>query len=290
MARIYSSYHFKIQNNLIKLIVAITGIYLLYIILKFFFFLFNASSVVDAIYNFFTLPANLGKLIFRPWTIFTYIFIHTNFWHFFINLIVLYFSGVIFLLFFDDKQLWRVFVISGLVGGLVFVLSYNIFPAFTPMKDYSYLLGASAGITGLIVASATYRPNYTVLLFGIFPMPQWIFAIIFVLIDIASVPISNSGGHLAHLGGAIYGFYWGLKIRSGRDVSAWLSNISFKKKYRPRMRVHKNDFRPQDYQWNYDRKNIQKEIDRILEKIAKHGYNSLTKKEREFLKKHRQDY
>ena len=262
----------------------------LYILLKFIFFLFGASSIADTIYFWFELPASLTKFIIRPWTIFTYMFVHTNIWHFLINLTVFYFTGIIFLQFFTDKQLWRVFVLSGLSGGLLFLLAYNIFPVFERVRDFSVLLGASAGITGLILAVAAYKPNYSVLFFGILPMPLWLVAAIFLLFDLAALPMNNTGGHISHLGGALFGLYWGLKYRQGIDTSQWLANLFKRKRYKPRMKVHKSEFRPKDYEWNKNKRDIEKEIDRILEKIAKHGYNSLTKKEREFLQRHSKDY
>ncbi len=285
-------YQWQHLNVLYKLLVANVAVFLIIVVIELFAYLFRIFYVLDIIIRLFALPAAPLKLLLKPWTLFTYMFLHVNFWHIFGNLLWLYFMGIIFLMYFSEKQLWRVYVISGLAGAALYFLSYNIFPVFWPVKNQSILLGASAAVSGIVLAVSAYKPNDYVYVFGIFKVPLWLIGALYVLYDLSMLPLDNAGGHIAHLGGALYGLWFGLKFKKGQDVSLWLSKFNFKssKSHRKKYRVVKNDFRPQDYQWNAQKQDIKKEIDRILDKISKHGYNSLTKKEREFLRQHSKDY
>ncbi len=285
-------YQWNQLNILLKLIVVNLAVYIVIVTIKLITFLFGSTFIINTIIEFLSFPAAPLKLLIKPWTIFTYMFVHESFWHIFGNLLWLYFMGLVALMYFSEKQFWRLYVLSGFAGALFFFLSYNIFPAFSLVKQNSYLLGASAAISGIVIAAAAYKPNDNIYLFGLFKVPLWIIGALYVLYDLSMLPVdSNAGGHLAHLGGAFYGLWFGLKFKQGKDITIWLSNIKlFKKKHKTHMRVVKNEFRPGDYEWNAKQQEIKKEFDRILEKIAKHGYNSLTRKEREFLKKHSKDY
>ncbi len=285
-------YQWQHLNVLYKLIIVNVAVFLVIAVIELFAFLFRTFYVLDIIIRFFSLPASPIKLLLKPWTIFTYMFVHESFWHIFANMLWLYFMGLIFLMYFSEKHLWRVYVISGLAGAALYFLSYNIFPVFWPVKEQSVLLGASAAVSGIVLAVAAYKPNDSVYVFGILKVPLWLIGALYVLYDLSMLPIDNAGGHIAHLGGALYGLFFGLKFKQGQDISLWLSRLNFKSSKRPRKkyRVVKNDFRPQDYQWNAQQQDIKKEIDRILDKISRHGYNSLTRKEREFLRQHSKDY
>ncbi len=287
-------YQWNQLNILLKLVVVNLAVYILIVTIKLISFLFGSTFIINTIIQLFSLPAAPLKLLLKPWTIFTYMFVHENFWHIFGNLLWLYFMGLVALMYFSEKQFWRLYVLSGFAGALFFFLSYNIFPIFSLVKEDSHLLGASAAISGIVIAACAYKPNDNIYLFGLFKVPLWIIGALYVLYDLSMLPVdNNAGGHLAHLGGALYGLWFGLKLKEGKDITTWLSNIKlniFKKRHKARMRVIKNEFRPGDYEWNAKQQEIKKEFDRILEKIAKHGYNSLSRKEREFLKKHSKDY
>ncbi len=278
-------------DTLYKLLIVNVAVFILLSVIKLFAFLLGTYYVLDIIVRFFSMPAAPLKLLLKLWTPFTYMFLHESFWHIFANMLWLYFMGLIFEMYFSGKKLWHVYVLGGLAGAALYFLAYNIFPAFWPVKANSYLMGASAAVSAIVLAVAVYKPQDTVYVFGIFRVPLWLIGALYVLYDLSMIPFDNPGGHIAHLGGAAAGFYFAWKYRQGRDITAWMENIrlpGFRKK--PKMRVVKNDYRPKDYAWNKQQKDIREEIDRILDKISKYGYNSLTKKEREFLREHSRDY
>ena len=275
-------------NVLYKLLAVNVAVFIVIAIIKLFAFLFGAPQLSTEVVRFFSLPSNLLKLLVKPWTIVTYMFLHEGFWHLFANMLWLYFMGILFVMTFGEKALWRVYLLGGLMGALFFVLAYNIFPVFAPERYGSVLLGASAAVSAIVLAVAVYRPTETVLVFGILPVPLWLIGALYVLYDISMLTVDNPGGHLSHLGGALFGVWFALKYKQGQDITLFLTKINFRRKQR--MKVHKNDYRPQDYEWNERQNEIKQELDRILEKIARKGYNSLTRKEREFLKRHSRDF
>ena len=195
---------------------------------------------------------------------------------------MLYYGGKIFLQYFSQKQLLLTYIFGGLVGALFFILAFNAFPVFENMKGQAVALGSSASVLSILIAAATYRPDYTLNLFLLGQVKMKWVAIVFVVIDFLSISKGNSGGHIAHLGGALWGFLYAFMLKNDFDIYR-----IFKKK--PKIRVktvntenyHK---RPKtDEQYNAERAQEQEEIDRILEKIAKNGYSSLSDKEKEFL-------
>ncbi len=276
-------------NTLYKLLTVNVAVFLVIIIIKLFGFLFGNPSWADAVVRFLSLPSNLLKILIKPWTIITYMFLHEGFWHLFGNMLWLYFLGLLFVMAFGDKQLWRVYLLGGLSGALFYVLGFNIFPVFAPYRYNSILLGASAAVSAIVLAVTVYKPKQTVMLFGILAVPLWLIGALYVLYDLSMLTVENPGGHLSHLGGALFGVWYALKYRQGKDITLFLTKINFKHK-KPKMKVHKNDYRPYDYEWNEKQHEIKQELDRILEKIARKGYKSLTRKEREFLKRHSRDY
>ncbi len=129
------------------------------------------------------------------------------------------------------------YLFGGLAGAVFFVLAFNLFPVFVTMRQNSVALGASASILAIIIAISTYVPDYTVHLFLLGKVKlKWI-AVAFVLLDILSIPSNNPGGHIAHLGGALWGFVWALSLRRGNDFLRIFDGIKIpvmdlkKKKY-----------------------------------------------------------
>jgi membrane associated rhomboid family serine protease len=223
------------------------------------------------------IPSNIGKLIIRPWTILTNIFFHAGFWHLLGNMILLYFIGRILEDFMDFKKIWKIFLYGGISGALLFVTSYNIFPVFNEVVGYKKLLGASGGVTAILVATGTYLPRYQIRPFGLFNVElRWV-ALFFVFRDLYMFPVSdNTGGLFAHMGGAIFGLVYVLKIQ-GRITRPNLNQKSF---FWDRHRDERSrgpiitDKKP---------KPDQEEVDAILDKISQSGYDSLSKHEKEIL-------
>ena len=227
--------------------------------------------------EYFYIPSNIGKLIIRPWTILTNIFFHAGFWHLLGNMILLYFIGRILEDFMDFKKIWKIFLYGGISGALLFVTSYNIFPVFNEVVGYKKLLGASGGVTAILVATGTYLPRYQIRPFGLFNVElRWV-ALFFVFRDLYMFPVSdNTGGLFAHMGGAIFGLVYVLNLQ-GRITRP---NLNQKPFFWDRQRDERSrgpiitDKKP---------KPNQEEVDAILDKISQSGYDSLSKYEKEIL-------
>lgn len=235
------------------------------------------------------LPAELTQLAARPWTAFTTMFLHMSFWHFLLNMMMLYFSGVIFLTVLNNRKLWISYIVGGLAGSIAFVAAYNFFPAFANIIPVSYAIGASAAVMAVLFTVAAYAPNMALRLFLFGQIQLKYLALIFVLIDVLSITASNPGGHIAHLGGALFGVAYGLILKSGSikgfSLSARLEKL-FQRKPRMKARVN-NHTRPEtDHEYRDRRAAENSRIDSILDKISKGGYDSITKEEKDFLFRH----
>ncbi|MEE3038100.1 MAG: rhomboid family intramembrane serine protease [Bacteroidota bacterium] len=248
------------------------------------FFLFNVDNI--HLNSFLALAANAKTLISRPWTPLTYMFTHTGFLHLFFNLLWLYFGGSIFLKYLSNKQLVSTYFLGGFFGGLFYVLSYNYFPAFKEAMISSSAMGASASVLAILIGIATVAPNYNVNLTFIGNVKLKYIAIIITVLDLILIPEGNAGGHIAHLGGAFYGFFFAQQLKKGKDISKWFDSLmiyivsAFESK--PRMKsVYKKPMT--DDQWRANKAQKQNEINHILDKIAKSGYDSLTKQEKDIL-------
>ena len=227
--------------------------------------------------EYFYIPSNIGKLIIRPWTILTNIFFHAGFWHLLGNMILLYFIGRILEDFMDFKKIWKIFLYGGISGALLFVTSYNIFPVFNEVVGFKKLLGASGGVTAILVATGTYLPRYQIRPFGLFNVElRWV-AIFFVFRDLYMFPVSdNTGGLFAHMGGAIFGLVYVLNLQ-GRITRP---NLNQKPLFWDR---HRDERSKGPIITNKKPKPNQEEVDAILDKISQSGYDSLSKHEKEIL-------
>lgn len=274
-------YRFQRANALLKLIYINVAIFVLVQIVHTSSFLFQSSDF-DLIY-WLGIPSQFSDLLFKPWTLITYMFTHMGLIHILFNLIWLYFAGQIFLQYFNAKKLYSVYIMGGLTGGLTYLLAYNFLPAFA--NQTSQLIGASASALALLFAVATYVPDYKVNLIFLGAIPIKYLAIASVFIDVMSIPKGNAGGHIAHIGGALIGVLFISQWKKGKDITLTLDKLLnstlnlFKKKHLKT--VHK---RPKtDDEFRSDKAERSVKIDAILDKIAKSGYDSLTDKEKEYL-------
>lgn len=278
---------FEQGSYLIRLIYLNVGVFLVMLLFRMISFLVtgDAESFAYYIRLWLALPSDPIMFITRPWTIFTYMFMHAGFWHLFWNMLILFFSGRIFMEYLGEKRLLTVFIYGGLAGGMLFFILYNISPAFTTGVP---LVGASAGVVAVLVAAATYVPQMEVRLFGIIPIKLWMIAALSVVSYVAGVTGSNSGGHLAHLGGAALGYVFVTQLRKGNDWSEGFIKLTntiegwFKPKS-PLKKVYTNT--AGDYRSNSKKtaQNDQAKMDAILDKISKSGYDKLSKDEKDFL-------
>lgn len=277
---------FSKNNALIKLIYINVAVYLLTKILFILFWLFQLSGQTEYfIINYFAVPSDVGSLLTRPWTIFTYMFLHVGFFHLLFNMIMLYFGGQLFMSFLGSRKLWTLYIGGGLAGAILYIFFYNVFPVFSDVLTSSKALGASASVMAIIIAVATYAPNFSVRMFLIGEVKLKYIAIVLFAIDILSISNSNSGGHIAHIGGAAMGYLFAKQWKSGKDITAGIGKVGdyfanlFSASKKPKMKV-KYRKSTSDYEYNKRKKEHQEEIDAILDKISKSGYNSLTKSEK----------
>ena len=274
-------YRYKRANALLKLIYINVAVFVFFQILHTSSFLFQSSGV-DLVY-WLGMPSEPVELLFKPWTIISYMFTHTELMHILFNLIWLYFAGQIFLQYFNAKKLYNIYIMGGLTGGFTYLLAYNMLPAFA--NQTSQLIGASASVLALLFAVATYVPNYKVNLIFLGAIPIKYLAIASVFIDVISIPKGNAGGHIAHLGGALIGVLFIRQWKKGKDITVSLDKLIdsfigiFKKKHLKT--VHKRPKTDDEFRSNKAERSVK--IDAILDKIAKSGYDSLTEKEKEYL-------
>lgn len=243
------------------------------------FYLFDLPT--QSFLSFFELPSLIGDFIYQPWSLLTYGFLHDSIGHIFWNMLLLYYASQFFLNLFSTQRFINVYFMGILLGGLVFILSYAIFPVF---KDQSpQMVGASAGVMAVLIFSCTYMPTQEVrLLF--FNIKLMYVGIALVIVDILQIPTGNAGGHLAHIGGAALGYIYAQQLQNGKDIGMgferfwkWLVTLF---STQPSMKtVHKTPRRNSKKTVQSD----QERIDRILDKISASGYDSLTKEEKELL-------
>ena len=216
-------------------------------------------------------------------------FLHEGFMHILFNLLWLYFGGRIFSEFLGDKKLISTYILGGFAGAALYIVSFNIFPVFSEVYEISRLLGASASVLAVLIAISTYMPDYTVRLLFLGNVKLKYIAIFSIVLDILSIPNSNSGGHISHLGGALFGYLYVKQLQKGKDWSLvfyrWINTLGTLFKSKPKKSkikvVHRKS--RDDYEYNAQKVNEQERVDQILDKISKSGYDSLSKEEKDFL-------
>ena len=270
-------------NSAEKLILINVVCFVLPMLIKTVLFLFNISST--NFINWFELSASWIDLPTKPWSIITYSFLHSGFFHLFWNMYLLFFSSKLFLNLFPSNTFFNVYFLGVVVGGITFILSYTFFPVF--QNSSPVMIGASAGVMAVFIFMSTYSPDLEIRLI-LFNVKLRYLGIAFLLLDIVQIPYGNAGGHLAHLGGAILGFYYVKQLKNGKDIGKPFKNFIdkiiniFRRK--PKMRTVYKREKSQKINKNVsDAGEKQKRIDRILDKISISGYESLTQAEKDFL-------
>jgi len=226
------------------------------------------------------------NFITKPWTLLSYAFFHDGFWHLFFNMMVLNFSSTLFLTFFSQKQLLGLYVLSAIFAGIAFILGYYF------LNISASIVGASAAIMAVLVATTTYQPLMNIRLLLIGNVKLWHITFVIIIIDLMQFRLENTGGHISHLSGAFFGFIFIKLLQNGIDLSKIISNIlNFfanlfsKSQSTPFKKVHKNYSKPMEKRASkiITKDKTQQQIDEILDKISKSGYDCLTKEEKEFL-------
>lgn len=267
---------FKERSVVEKLIILNILVFILTYLLNTASFLFNYDG--NILVDWFALKPSFEQLLYGPWTLVTYGFLHVGFFHILFNLLILYYFGNLFLDFFTSGQFLTYFLLGVVSGGLIYMIAYNYLPALKTQQ--TILVGASAGVTAVVVGIASHIPNYALHFRFLGSIKLMYIAIAMVVLDIVQIPAGNAGGHLAHLGGALMGFMLTRYMKNGRGVAEWWSNQWTGRKKAPLKTVYRSDSSvKKDGRIVYD----QKRIDSILDKISKSGYETLTKEEKDYL-------
>jgi len=279
---------FKNANAINRLIYINVGVFFLCHLIALLLKLFNLPY--QSVYSFLALPAYLPSIFTQPWSIISYMFLHESIWHIFFNMFTLYWFGKLFLMFFSEKQMVGLYIIGGFFGAAFYILAYNIFPFFQLKLVGSTLMGASASIMAIIVASAMHSPNIEMRMMLIGNVKLKFIAIFFVLMSYFSIMSSNAGGEIAHLGGALAGYIFIVSLRGGKDFTKWINVVldSIYNLFKPKklkVKINKNQSRTKmtDAEFNMNKARNMQEIDRILDKIKTSGYESLSAEDKKRL-------
>lgn len=276
--------NFKVGDVLTKLIYINVGIFVLIRLVSVFLMLFNINST--SFLQYLQFPSSPELFLYRPWTVFTYMFTHFDVLHILFNMLWLYWFGKLFLTYWGERQLGGLYVWGGIAGSVLFMLSYNIFPYFQHLANDSYLMGASASVMAIVFAVAFYQKDLEVNLLIVGKVKLIYLAIFTFVIDLLAITSSNAGGHLAHIGGALLGIYFAVQIQKGKDLTSpmnrlidWFVNLG---KRKPKMKVSYKRTET-DYEYNARKHQEIVDLDSILDKLKRSGYESLSSDEKKRL-------
>ena len=270
-------FQYRVGGIANKMIYWNVGFFLLSII---FFYQFK-SGVFD-FPNWLAISSEPTTVLTRPWTLLTYAFFHYGFLHLFFNMMVLNFSSRLFLTFFTQKQYLGLYILSAIFSALCFVLSFYF------LHQTSSMVGASAAIMALLVATTAYQPLMEIRLLLIGNVKLWHITAVLLLLDLLQIQMNNTGGHMAHLSGAFFGYIYIKLLQNGTDLSRIVDsvlNLFNKKQSTPFRKVHVNPKKPAAKRESkiVIKDKTQQQLDEILDKISQSGYDSLTAEEKEFL-------
>ena len=280
------------DNALNQLIIINVLVWAVLIVLQAVLFLSQSRGVYDLVMRQLALSSNLSVLLRHPWTLLTYAFVHESFFHILFNMLNLYWFGQLIREYLGDRRLVGLYVLGALVGAALFLLAYNLLPVLQPYAVVGQpVIGASAAVTAIIVAAATLLPDYTFMLILLGPVKiKWI-AIVVVLISIAGINGGNPGGEITHLGGALLGFIFIKQIKAGRDIGQpvvasgeWLGRLFQRRPAAMKVTHRGTTTRPAATGTKAaPGATPPEEVDSILDKISRSGYESLSKEEKQKL-------
>lgn len=282
---------FKNGSALIRLLYLNIGFFILIKLVAVILVLFGSGQLFyPTLLSYIGVPGSLENLIYTPWSLITYMFTQFDFLHLLFNMLWLYWFGSLFLNYFSGQKLVGVYLLGGLSGAFLYILSYNLFPYFELLRYNSWAIGASASVMAIVFAVCTYVPHQRIYLFLIGPVQLIYLALFTALIDLLSITSGNAGGHIAHLGGALFGYLFTLSIRRNRDITSGITAILnfFSRTLRPGSKMHVKFRNPQATsdsakRSSQSKKPSEEKINEILDKISKAGYDSLSKEEKEIL-------
>jgi len=289
-------WQYRYGSDLIKLILINIAVFVIVNLISLPFKLFQANSPFNLV-EWLSLYASPKNLLYHPWGIFTYMFLHEGFLHVLFNMLGLYWFGQIVQDMIGKPKILPIYIFGGIFGGIFYIAAYNLFPLFSNDVHIAYCIGASASVMAIVLAAATIAPDYEIGLMFIGPVKiKWI-ALVYVVLDVINIQNGNAGGHIAHLGGALFGFIYIRQLQRGNDLGKpfyavidFFSNL-FKKK--PKLKVEYK--KEKEYASTFTNKQStsnssgktdiskQERLDAILDKINRSSYDSLSKEEKDFL-------
>ncbi len=284
------------NNGLMQLIIINIAVFVVLGVLAVISSIIGADALFTFAYKQFTIPAPFEEFIYRPWTIITYAFAHSfsNLWHIIMNMLVLYWFGKVFVDFLGSQKLINLYVMGAIAGGATYLLAYNLIPFYEDrIHMFDGMVGASAAVYAISVATATYWPEHRFFLLFFGPVKiKYLVGIYLFFAFLGSVG-DNAGGNLAHLGGALLGFVYAKQLMKGNEMGRWVfKTMEFTKSFfvqRPKIKVSHRQKKPSfkksasSTPSSREKGFSQEEIDKILDKISERGYDSLTKEEKEKL-------
>lgn len=275
---------FQSRNILVKLIYINVGLFLIIRLAGVAFVLFKVDEL--SFLQYLQLPSSPEELLYRPWTVLTYMFTHFDFLHILFNMLWLYWFGGLFLSFFSERQLGGLYLLGGIAGAILFMVAYNTFPYFENVASSSYLMGASASVMAIVFAISFYRKDLEIGLFLIGRVKLIYLALFTFVLDLLAITSDNAGGHIAHIGGALLGILFAVCIQKGTDLTApmnWvIDRVVNLGKRKPTMRVTYKRAET-DYEYNARKYRESADLDSILDKLKRSGYESLSSEEKKQL-------
>jgi membrane associated rhomboid family serine protease len=279
-------FNLKTGNNVLRFVIINAGIFILFGLFNLIDNLFKLGGILH-FNDYFTFPSSPVWWLRKPWSLLSYMFLHQDLFHLLGNMIMLYFGGSIFTDFLGNKRVVALYFAGGIAGALLYMLLYNTIPMFSEAGINSNLIGSSAAVLAIFFAIASYLPNYEVSLILIGPVRLKYIALFLFLLDLLSIDQSNPGGHMAHIGGALFGIAYSSGLKKGYDFTTHFNRLidslgaMFNKQSKTNLKVTYRQTASNKSKLEKPAKNKQEIIDAILDKISKSGYDSLTKEEQE---------
>ena len=208
---------------LLRLLYINIGVFLLIRLADVLLMLFNYPFA--PLLRYLEFPSAPMEFLLQPWSVLTYMFTHYDVLHILFNMLWLYWFGRMFLNYFDARKLFGVYLLGGIFGALLFMVAYNLFPYYADTASCSYLLGASASVMAVVFGVSFYARDAEVMLFLFGRIKIFYLALLTLLLDLLSITSGNAGGHLAHIGGALFGIWFASRMRSGRDLTRTLNRL-----------------------------------------------------------------
>ncbi|MFT7588195.1 MAG: membrane associated rhomboid family serine protease [Limisphaerales bacterium] len=301
---------FQYGNMVNKIIIANLSVWLLVLLVQLVMFFMGLDSLQisqglnSTLLSWFAMPLDFKELLYKPWTLISYMFLHVGLMHILWNMLFLYWFGNILQEFLGNRNILPIYFYGGVSGGVLALLAYTFMPNLSAGSEGAILLGASAGVSAILIAAATLSPDYTMFLMFLGPVKIKYIAVVKILLDLIALPsFDNVGGSIAHLGGVVFGYLFITQLQSGRDWSVGFNkaadmltamfesfgrkgpHVAYKNenpKSIKRVKV-KQGTTAKSPAAEPNGENLQEQVDAILDKINKSGYDSLSKEEKEFL-------